>query len=782
MYSIIMQVLLLLLYHTDQFRQCCIEACVRGITYPAPTYQQNIDINSMSFGAKSGPPPLQKTIPRDNVQKHDSCDEAFGIFINSIARKVHNQQDKPLGTWRKVLPMLVYSIDNYDDGSMPEHILENVASIFNNLCKGSSASSREYRMYLAQLGCIEKLFQLLERSLNGHITAKLRFHCAQCLQYISIEEDLRTRVGAKSHISIILQVIYNINNGHSVKGELFGILMNLAANETNAKRILNEDGLHLIKQSLNCRPSEDISIGSYACGLVANIAAVQSLKMKVCRAGILTQLHKICKTQEDLLLLVNAVTAIKNVVHESSACAKMCAKTGGVAALRRAEKKIRANIETQNLVDDPTAWLPYLIDHIRVAKVASRKALIIANDYDDVKHPWRSLMSSHDNANAMQAVLERSGFDVLMLTNVSKKQLINSVKRFASILSPGDTCLIYFYGFGCRINGFNFLRPVEVPSFSRHSEIVSHLYSFENLINIIESRVGERGTKILLLECSQDKYSQKSMNRIKSNVMFGDNDSNNNDSNRSNTNSSVGPVNLTASEKNWYMLSSTADPIPAFDDDAPGQYSAFTHSLLCGIDEKALDISNFGKFVNRKFSTTIDNLKNVSIPMVASSMMRDFYFHGNINTRNKQAEDDQWEIDEERKREKTIRLQRYKGLRVLSVRKKSKIPKSSEMRASARYLKILNGGKPPSPPPGPPGNKKYNASPRVGMLYHGKNNGPLSKDAAIAYRPPVDYQNPYRETRKAPGEIQQLKLLASASGAHGTETNNTTHWLGTLRG
>ena len=86
-----------------------------------------------------------------------------------------------------------------------------------------------------------------------------------------------------------------------------------------------------------------------------------------------------------------------------------------------------------------------------------------------------------------------------------------------------------------------------------------------------------------------------------------------------------------------------------------------------------------------------------------------------------------------------------------------------------------------SPPPGPPGNKKYNASPRVGMLYHGKNSGPLSKDAAIAYRPPLDYQNPYRETRKAPGEIQQIKVLSSIDGAHGTETNNTTHWLGTLR-
>ena len=127
-------------------------------------------------------------------------------------------------------------------------------------------------------------------------------------------------------------------------------------------------------------------------------------------------------------------------------------------------------VDIQSLVDNPTVWLPYLIDHVRLAKVASRKALIIANDYDDITHSWRSLMSSKDNANAMKEVLERAGFDVHMLINISKKQVITAIKRFSSLLSSGDTCLVYFYGFGCRISGFNFLRPVDVPSFSRNTK------------------------------------------------------------------------------------------------------------------------------------------------------------------------------------------------------------------------------------------------------------------------------------------------------------------------
>eukprot|EP00944_MAST-04C_sp_MAST-4C-sp1_P001534 g1534.t1 len=713
-----------------------------------------------------------KPVQRDPVQKHDVCDEVFGAFVASVARKIHSQREKPSSSWRKLLPVLMHAVAGYDEGNMQEHILENIVTAFNNLCKGNSGSSREYRRYFVQLGGVELLFELLEKSLSGYVSAKIRFHTSQCLQFISIEEDLRGRVGTRGNVATVLKVIYSVQNGHSVKAELFGILMNLAVDESCAKAVLREDGLHLIKQSLNCRPSQDKSVVLYACGLVANIAVIESLKLKLCKAGILAQLQKICCTQSDLLILVNAVTAIKNLVHDDSKAAKLCAKSGGVKALRQALKKIESSVDIQSLVDNPTVWLPYLIDHVRLAKVATRKALIIANDYDDITHPWRSLMSSKDNANAMKEVLERAGFDVHMLINISKKQVITAVKRFSSLLSSGDTCLVYFYGFGCRISGFNFLRPVDVPSFSRNTEMVSHLYSFENMMNMIESRVGERGTKMFLLECPVDKYIEKSLNRISRNSIK--------ESSNTTTNGipNVGAINLRTVGKNWYIMSSTSDPIPAFDDDKPGQYSAFTHSLFCGIDEKALDLSNFGKFVNRKFSSTLNSLEGVSIPIVASSLMRDFYFHGNIKTRNKQAEDDQWEIEEEMKREKTAQQQRYNGLRVLSMRKKNRMPNTTAIRAASYTSK---NRKPPSPPPGPPGSKKYAASPRVGMLYHGKNSGPLSKDAAIASRPPLDYQNPFRDTRKAPGEMQQIKALNNVNGAHGIGTNNTTHWLGTLR-
>ena len=113
------------------------------------------------------------------------------------------------------------------------------------------------------------------------------------------------------------------------------------------------------------------------------------------------------------------------------------------------------------------------------------------------------------------------------------------------------------------------------------------------------------------------------MNRIKSNLLIHSNSNNSNNNNYNNggnnsitinNNASVGCINLTTTGKNWFIITSTSDPIPAFDDDAPGQYSAFTHSLLC-IDAKALDLSNFGKFVNRKFSTTIDNANGINIPL-----------------------------------------------------------------------------------------------------------------------------------------------------------------------
>ena len=163
------------------------------------------------------------------------------------------------------------------------------------------------------------------------------------------------------------------------------------------------------------------------------------------------------------------MTAIKNLVHDDSKAAKLCAKSGGVKALRQALKKIESSVDIQSLVDNPTVWLPYLIDHVRLAKVASRKALIIANDYDDITHPWRSLMSSKDNANAMKEVLERAGFDVHMLVNISKKQVITAIKRFSSLLSSGILAWFTFMvsvaasAVSISLDRLMYLRFLEIP-------------------------------------------------------------------------------------------------------------------------------------------------------------------------------------------------------------------------------------------------------------------------------------------------------------------------------
>ena len=214
----------------------------------------------MSFGAKAGPmlPPSQS----NGIQSRSmTCVMKYLVHLwLLLLEKIHSQREKPSSSWRKLLPVLMHAVAGYDEGNMQEHILENIVTAFNNLCKGNSGSSREYRRYFVQLGGVELLFELLEKSLSGYVSAKIRFHTSQCLQFISIEEDLRGRVGTRGNVATVLKVIYSVQNGHSVKAELFGILMNLAVDESCAKAVLREDGLHLIKQSLNCRPSQDKSV------------------------------------------------------------------------------------------------------------------------------------------------------------------------------------------------------------------------------------------------------------------------------------------------------------------------------------------------------------------------------------------------------------------------------------------------------------------------------------------------------------------------------------------
>ena len=57
---------------------------------------------------------------------------------------------------------------------MQEHILENIVTAFNNYARVTA--DRQGNIECVQLGGVELLFELLEKSLSGYVSAKIRFH------------------------------------------------------------------------------------------------------------------------------------------------------------------------------------------------------------------------------------------------------------------------------------------------------------------------------------------------------------------------------------------------------------------------------------------------------------------------------------------------------------------------------------------------------------------------------------------------------------------------------
>ena len=119
------------------------------------------------------------------------------------------------------------------------------------------------------------------------------------------------------------------------------------------------------------------------------------------------------------------------------------------------------------LFDNPSSWLPYLIVRVRMSHASARRAIIIANEYQDEKHPWRSLMSSKDNAWALQTALENAGFDCTILVNASKKRMEMHARKFIEKMTKGDTVLVYYFGMGCQMGGKSYLLPVDIPAYHR---------------------------------------------------------------------------------------------------------------------------------------------------------------------------------------------------------------------------------------------------------------------------------------------------------------------------
>jgi uncharacterized caspase-like protein len=132
-------------------------------------------------------------------------------------------------------------------------------------------------------------------------------------------------------------------------------------------------------------------------------------------------------------------------------------------------------------------------------------ALIIGND--NYNQSCNRLKHSINNANDLSDLLNRIGFHVTIVCNVSKREMTMSIIDFANVISNDDLIFFYFSGHGYH-NGENYLLPVDDVNIKTDSDFDDFAVNFELILTrLIQKNLPY--VTIFILDCCRP-YSLES--------------------------------------------------------------------------------------------------------------------------------------------------------------------------------------------------------------------------------------------------------------------------------
>ena len=86
-----------------------------------------------------------------------------------------------------------------------------------------------------------------------------------------------------------------------------------------------------------------------------------------------------------------------------------------------------------------------------------RVALVMGN----ASYKGPPLNSPVADAQAIGTALLAAGFDVKVVLNATRQQMVTSLHNLSESAGPDGLALVYFSGFGARVNGIDFLVPID---------------------------------------------------------------------------------------------------------------------------------------------------------------------------------------------------------------------------------------------------------------------------------------------------------------------------------
>jgi uncharacterized caspase-like protein len=225
-------------------------------------------------------------------------------------------------------------------------------------------------------------------------------------------------------------------------------------------------------------------------------------------------------------------------------------------------------------------------------KKGSRVALVIGNGhYPDANTP---LAQPINDARALTGALRHDGFDVEVVEDASKDDMVRAVARLKAKIRPDSVVMLFFGGYGIQAGRESYMVPVDAVIW-KESDVRREGVSIESVLDMMKDQGA--CAKLVVIDASRRNPYERRFRAFSH---------------------GLAPINA---PDNALILSSATPGQVA--DDSKGQYSVLMAELLNNIHSQAGGVENVFNKTRVAISRASDGAQ---VPSVSSSLMEDVRF------------------------------------------------------------------------------------------------------------------------------------------------------------
>ncbi|WP_377828733.1 caspase domain-containing protein [Bradyrhizobium lupini] len=222
---------------------------------------------------------------------------------------------------------------------------------------------------------------------------------------------------------------------------------------------------------------------------------------------------------------------------------------------------------------------------------ASRLALVIGNGhYPDASAP---LTQSINDARALSSSLRKNGFDVDMVEDATKDDMVRAVNRLKSRIKPDTVVMLFFGGYGVQAGRESYMLPVDAVIW-KESDVRRHGVSIEGVLDMMKEQGAK--AKLVVVDASRRNPYER---RFRS------------------YSHGLAPISATDNA----LILSSASPGKVVDDDK-GEHSVLVSEFLNNLNTQGSAESVFNK-TRLAISRASEGDQ---VPTVSSSLLEDVHF------------------------------------------------------------------------------------------------------------------------------------------------------------